>query len=430
MTSGVALVTSSAPKTCELSHELKDKIDDSVEKEKFVHDDSKQQHMRSNKRSLCSITIGTPELTLKKSRSAVQRTHSPKSTATPIASPFRALRVKKVTPTLSGMKDMSRHLQTQGEDKANPYAFVALPTECTYELCSAISWSKKQSRCPEEISEREQCLRQRTYMSDCLCPCRIAAISRESSRSVKHATGTGIHVYLQHSNIQQIDTILEFPKKKYAIKQNPKAPYAFNESRYIFQRLADQFWPGPVHLMVSPQSSAPNGLLQSAINADTFIGFRCPSHPLAIRVLKQVRKDTSKPIVLVGSSIRRPGGAPTLRAKEVAAKVMESPSMCSKSRINILHGEERREIFAVPTCQFKDKWLSIWILHKKRTLVLTGNYGSDVLPRLRETLRGQNQKNRVINSILQQWKVADCRRNFKQNAAVSHEKKCGKSGET
>lgn len=217
-------------------------------------------------------------------------------------------------------------------------------------------------------------------------------------------------MYLQHHNIKLIDQLLTFPKKAYATKQNPKVCSSFNESRLIFQKLADQFWPGPVRIFLPPQSFAPDGLIQMNFSKHKFIGFRCPSHPLAVKVLKQVNQEAGEPVVLVSAPIVH-HCASTLTARDVASKLLQnSTQLPCDTMIEILNGEERKEIFTVPTCQFKDEWLECWLVPEKRTIVLRGKSKRDVIPQLREVLRSTtNQKNRIISSVLQHWKVADQR---------------------
>lgn len=222
------------------------------------------------------------------------------------------------------------------------------------------------------------------------------------------ASTSSVHIYLQHHNVKQMDQILSFPTRPYATKQNPNVRCAFNESRYLFQKLADHFWPGPVHIYLPPQSSTPNGILQANFCAKNYIGFRCPSHPLAVKILKQVHQKSAESLVLVGVPIRHDGTS-MIRAKDVANKMFETPEVHVDSKVQILHGEERREIFAVPTCQFQDEWLEFWIVPEKRTIVLEGKSKRDVLPQMKELLRNTSEQNRIICSILQHWKVADHR---------------------
>ena len=53
------------------------------------------------------------------------------------------------------------------------------------------------------------------------------------------------------------------------------------EEKFIFQLLADQFWPGPLTIIVKASS-----LIPSLVTAETgFVGIRCPKHPLAKQLL-------------------------------------------------------------------------------------------------------------------------------------------------
>lgn len=130
-----------------------------------------------------------------------------------------------------------------------------------------------------------------------------------------------------------------------------------------------------------------------------------------MKVLKQVHQDASEPAVLVGSPIAHDMAA-LLRANDVTCKLAESETLNLDAKVEVLHGEERREIFTVPTCQFRDDWLECWIVPEKRTIVPKGKVGTgsrDVLPQLKEVLRNNTDKNRIISSVLQHWKVADFR---------------------
>jgi hypothetical protein len=218
-----------------------------------------------------------------------------------------------------------------------------------------------------------------------------------------------MHVYLLHNNIKQMDKLLDFPKKAYATQQNPGVCSAFNESRILFQRLADQFWPGPVILYLSPQSFAPSALLQeSSYSTDKeYIGFRCPSHPLTVRVLKQVHQEAKEPVVLVGSPIYHEDSK-LLKAKDVFGKYFSQNE--KDSAIQILQGEERREIFAVPTCQFQEDWLECWIVPEKRSIYLKGKSKRDVAGQIKQMLQSSSTKNRVVRSVLQHWEVIDERK--------------------
>ena len=244
-------------------------------------------------------------------------------------------------------------------------------------------------------------------------------------------------MYVPHQNIQLLDQLLDFPKKKYALKRCPNDIVNFNESRVIFQRLADLFWPGACIIYLSPESQAPSGLVQNHIVtakngqrvSKPFIGFRCPSHPLTVRVQKQLQQSsTCSPLVLVGSSVREGSAigetiegtiegyssssdssislasSPLLKAKDVIRKFGESISSLD-STVRVLQGEERKEIFAVPTCQFEDVVLECWIDAPSRQITLKGRSKRTV--QARHVLTPSNTKNAVLRSVLQHWKVVD-----------------------
>lgn len=347
--------------------------------------------LNSKKRQVGMISSSS-SMRSKVIRTSGQRSLSPIPTTNHQSSPVWLNRIKKVNPTVLGIQEVAHHLlrtkSRRPTSRDATHSVLALPTECTYEACSLISWTKD-----ENLSDDDKALREEQLD-------RLKAISSSNC----------VNIYLQHHNIQLMDQILKFPKKAYATKQNPNVCCAFNESRLLFQKLADQFWPGPVHIYLPPQSFAPDGLIQMNFSKRSFIGFRCPSHPLAVKVLKQVYQQAGGTnAVLFGAPIVR-GGETVLSAKDVASKLLQNPTMLhSDSVIEILHGEERREIFTVPTCQFKDEWLECWLVPDKRTIILRGKSKRDVIPQLREVLRGTTNKNRVICSVLQYWKVADHR---------------------
>jgi len=388
MTSGAALddqsvIKSSEGDGCQNRNERSFTAEESGQKKCILNNKKRQAGMMSSSSS--------SSMRVKVIRTSVQRSLSPIHTTHHHSSPVWLNRIKKVNPTVLGIQEVANHLlRTKSRRPASrdaTHSILALPTECTYEACSLVSWTKDENSSDDDKALREEQLD------------RLKAISSSNC----------VNIYLQHHNIQLMDQILKFPKKAYATKQNPNVCCAFNESRLLFQKLADQFWPGPVHIYLPPQSFAPDGLIQMNFSKRSFIGFRCPSHPLAVKVLKQVNQQAGADVVLVGAPIMR-GGETLLSARDVASKLLQNPTMLhSDSVIEILHGEERREIFTVPTCQFKDEWLECWIVPDKRTIILRGKSKRDVIPQLREVLRSTTGKNRVICSILQYWKVADHR---------------------
>ena len=333
-----------------------------------------------------------------------------------------------------------------------------------------------------------------------------AASASSKSRKMNRSS---LHICLPHDNIRLIDRLFDFPKRAYAVKQNPQGGcYTLNETRIVFQRLADHFWPGPVMIYLAVpnekgdntklfQQHVPNALLhdapvvgdaekKEAPNAENtvdndiqprYVGFRCPSHPLSVKVLRHVHQATrsssssASPVkgsvpasssssnrkVLIASpvSASSPIGAGAsmapssshnhhkkkghqkkacqlaLQAKDVAHQMatqfqkQSSSEPTSMPRVQILHGEEKREMFSVPTCQFQDEWLECWIVQSTRTLLIRGKSRRQI-PSLSTLLRikdssapsamtsppaspRSSHNSRVVRSVLGQWKIVDQR---------------------
>jgi hypothetical protein len=334
---------------------------------------------------------------------------------------------------------------------------------------------------------------------------------------ISTASGSSLHLILPHDNIKMIDRLFSFPKKAYAIKQNlQEGCSTMNESRVVFQRLADHFWPGPVLIYLTvppatvvspaaggqlhaeprqhpPHPKVPQALLhwgpdhedKSDNNSNAqrkYVGFRCPSHPLSVKVLRQVNRPvfsrtesgstsdgssmsssfmnaSTTRKVLVTSSIAAlsqkkktindtPCGlllhgkevalqlASQLRNKHVQHQNLSTTSAATAlPSVHILQGEEKREMFTVPTCQFQDEWLECWIVQESRTVIIRGKSRRS-LPSLTALFKlssssdpsssgtgggmaspppspapfcSGNSNNRVVRSVLGQWKILDQR---------------------
>jgi hypothetical protein len=129
----------------------------------FKHNDHDKERAPNDAAKLVkkrvATPITTPALNKKMRTVAVQRTHSPKVLEpSQLVPPPRSPQLQRVTPTLKGIKEVCRHLLTRNTgEKAH---LVAIPTECTYEVCSAILWSKRESLTEEESIFRNRQLDQ------------------------------------------------------------------------------------------------------------------------------------------------------------------------------------------------------------------------------------------------------------------------------
>lgn len=126
-------------------------------------------NVKKKKRQLPVISIPATKQA-KKIRTAVTRTHSPRPVTPAITAPAWLSRVEKITPTIPGIENAAQHLfntKARLPMTASPcdaHTFLALPTECTYEVCALLSWDKDEKITGEENSLREDQLDRRKYL--------------------------------------------------------------------------------------------------------------------------------------------------------------------------------------------------------------------------------------------------------------------------
>ena len=130
-------------------------------------DKSKRLNQRAKKRQLPRVSVVAT--TGKKMRTAVTRTHSPRPVTPAIAAPVWLNRVQKVTPTVPGIENTARHLfrtkaRPSAASRSDAHTFLALPTECTYEVCTLLSWAKDEQTSGEENLMREEQLNRRKFI--------------------------------------------------------------------------------------------------------------------------------------------------------------------------------------------------------------------------------------------------------------------------
>ena len=144
------------------------------------------------------------------------------------------------------------------------------------------------------------------------------------------------------------------------------------------------------HFSTSADGRGPESPPSLSDRNSYYVGMRCPSHPLARRVLSEVYGATSssssrmRRVAVVGHSAHVPSGAgevqlatAPIKAREVCASLLSLPSFAEdvdRSHppvVHVLNGEDKREIFAVPTCQFGDvNKFSILMDDSSRTVFL------------------------------------------------------------
>mmetsp|Transcript_10424 Transcript_10424/g.18874 ORF Transcript_10424/g.18874 Transcript_10424/m.18874 type:complete len:529 (-) Transcript_10424:83-1669(-) len=134
---------------------------------------------------------------------------------------------------------------------------------------------------------------------------------------------------------------------------NPVDPSCPSEGRAMFDRLSEVFWPGALTIVALAKPHIP-----LKVSAGTgFVGLRCPSHPLALRVLEAAGVPVAAP------SANRFGHVSPTRASHVLNDLGDSD-------IAIMNGEDKREIFAVPACEFGIESTVVKINESGRELVV------------------------------------------------------------
>ena len=172
-----------------------------------------------------------------------------------------------------------------------------------------------------------------------------------------------------------------------------------------------------------------------------FVGMRCPSHPLARRILSEVyeekevkRKQSPRkgrnriPGAVMGfsASILNSPNQP-YSCKDVCSNLISIPlkenSSTIKPTVHVMNGEDRREMFFVPAGQYKqNSTVSLVIDTPNRTVHIirddaeqnkeSGGFdvrGDDVIRALHFAPKNQHSTvtSRAITSVLHKWKVND-----------------------
>jgi len=158
--------------------------EDQAEPSTMADDNSKRSQILKKRQlpgvpasSLLETTAGkTLSSHGKKIRTAVTRTHSPRPVTPAVAAPVWLKRVQKVTPTVAGIENAAKHLfRTKARASTLPtrcdaHSVLALPTECTYEACTLLSWAKDEKITGEESSMREDQLERRKFITVLISP--------------------------------------------------------------------------------------------------------------------------------------------------------------------------------------------------------------------------------------------------------------------
>lgn len=305
---------------------------------------------------------------------------------------------------------------------------VAVPTECTYEACFRLAY-----KTPSTDDDVRGSVGSPFQVLE---PVNAKARLRNNNGSLAVP-----HIYVPASLESPFLNKHFLQPRHYALRQGDKAAQicSFSETHQVLRRLAAKLWPGPciVHLSVAAGQAAAPDLLHYR-HHQAYIALRSPCHPLAVKVCQEYErcedqnteahnKNTSIATVLVG----RPLVGDTCEFVTTAG----TAGTCGTRVDSVLNGEERREIFAVPTCEYKRPWpIQIWINSNERhiaivhssttstttaaadtTLVLCN--AATVLKSIQSRACGTSTrskktpkalfKERMVQAVLHKWKVVD-----------------------
>jgi len=232
-----------------------------------------------------------------------------------------------------------------------------------------------------------------------------------------------------------LNRLVHLLQKPYAILQKDgksTPPVVFSETQEIFHRLGGKFWPGPLKMYLKTKSK---DLFQPFRNNNNskltddndeksyYVAISNPSHPLANRVLKEV--SSLGRIMVALPSLQKQGSCNT-KALDVCTH-HSLQFLSEKHSIHVLNGEDKRELFSVPTCQCKPWKGSLWIDTASRTIYIRGKHDvddflseSNVIQAVRCNIstffpteennnndERRNNRRRVITAVLCKWKVID-----------------------
>ncbi len=190
-----------------------------------------------------------------------------------------------------------------------------------------------------------------------------------------------------------------------------------------------------------------DSLLESSNDDDKkkvyYVGMRCPSHPLARRILAEVygERDTKTPLK---AHQRIPGAVVGFNASISGQSSSSLPLLCKnvctsllsiqdhfkfpfqkeyKPTVHVMNGEDRREMFFVPPCQYgQSSAVSLVVNALSRTITIIRNESSlnskkvseDFELRAKDVARAllhQNGdesgsvKSRAITAVMHKWRV-------------------------
>jgi hypothetical protein len=206
-----------------------------------------------------------------------------------------------------------------------------------------------------------------------------------------------------------LERVLPFAHKPYAIHEKDgtsSPPVVFSEQKEVLSRLAKKFWPGPLMIYLNQQQTGAkhhcsdgsaivpcfcvNG--SSSGGKQNYVGVSNPSHPLTNRLLKEASSSESHPTapqrIVVATTIRTNSGGTNrfmTKADDVCSHFASQFSPVTEPAtkqpqhhplvVHVMNGEDKRELFSVPTCQYGKPFpYSLWIDEGARVVYIRGSH--------------------------------------------------------
>lgn len=208
-----------------------------------------------------------------------------------------------------------------------------------------------------------------------------------------------------------------------------------SESREVFERLAEAFWPGALTIVAKSTwksvgqyhkllfAEGCNKMKNSVddMQQSYYIGVRCPSHPLAQRILRE----TGVPIFVSSAYQREKETAMTqasdvfqeysLPSSEEATTDDDDQEYVDTEVLSVVNGEDKREIFVVPTCEVGREATVVRIDEARALVVIERAGGGPTKEQIKRALyrlpacAGDVPTSQLITTALlrKKWKVVE-----------------------
>ena len=319
-----------------------------------------------------------------------------------------------IQPTIEGVENVATRWKNG--------LVVAIPTECTYEACLAVRIPQRQTtQHPFEGTSLQQVVDQLRKIA------KPPHFPRYPEVRDPYCLVTPGCELKRHPILRDVLT-----PKLYALRpsdvEKDAVMHRFNESMEVLERLASKLWPGPILIRLGVSSSSP--WTQTPFVVETrppridendpnhthgrpyknFVTLRCPRHPLAVKARKDVASIENSLLVSL----------PIYHSPQTSNDDDVGATFCTRSRqvaarMAVLDGEDAREVFHVPTCEYGRPCESVVWLDGRQRIITVQTASPDVChPRMVQVALRQssvprkagNKKERMlIQAIISKWKV-------------------------